>query len=69
MNGLRNIKTGCDLLLAVKYFTGQKFLIAMKLELDLWCRLLDVYSKFQINASKHVEKKAQKTEKIQNVQK
>ena len=29
----------------------------MKLELDLWCCILDVYSKFQINISKHFEKK------------
>ena len=35
---------------------GQKVLIAMKLNPDLWCRLLDVYNKFQINISKHVEK-------------
>ena len=42
---------------------GQNVLIAMKLELDLWCHLLDVYSKFEINIWKHVKKKAQKTEK------
>ena len=41
----------------------------MKLELDLWCRLLDVYSRFQINISKHVEKKPGKLTKIQNAQK
>ena len=40
----------------------------MKLELDLWCRLLDVYSKFEINVWKHVEKSPE-TEKIQNAQK
>ena len=48
---------------------GQKVLIAMKLELDLWCRLLDVYSKFQINIWKYVDKKPEKLKKIQNVQK
>ena len=31
----------------------------MKLELDVWCSLLDVYTKFQIDISKHL-KKAQK---------
>ena len=41
----------------------------MKLELDLWCRLLDVYSKFQISMSKHVEKKPGELKKIQNAQK
>ena len=30
----------------------------MKLELDLWCRLLDVYSKIGSNIWKHVEKKS-----------
>ena len=48
---------------------GQEDLIAMNLELDLWCRLLDVYSKFQVNISSNVEKKPGKLKKIQNVQK
>ena len=48
---------------------GQKVLIAMKFELDLWCGPLDVYSKFQINISKHVEKKPGKLKKMQNAQK
>ena len=34
----------------------QSVLIAMKLEFDEWCRLLDVYSKFHFDFSKHVEK-------------
>ena len=38
----------------------------MKLELDLWCHLLDVYNKFQINISKHVEKNPGKLKNIQN---
>ena len=42
----------------------------MKLELDLWCRLLNVYSKFQINISKYVKRKPEKLKKkIQNAQK
>ena len=42
----------------------------MKLELDLWCRLLDVYSKFQNNISKHVEKSPENwKKKIENAQK
>ena len=41
----------------------------MKLELNLWCRLLDVYRKFQINISKHVEKKPGKLKNLQNAQK
>ena len=41
---------------------GQKVLIAMKLELGLWCHLLDVFSKFRINIS-NISKKARKTEK------
>ena len=28
----------------------------MKLKLDVWRHLLDVYTKFQIDISKHVEK-------------
>ena len=34
---------------------GQNVLIVMKLELGLWCLLLDVYIKFQIDISQHVE--------------
>ena len=36
--------------------------LAMKLELDVWHHLLDVYTKFQIDIPKHV-KKALKTSK------
>ena len=35
---------------------GQGDLTAMKLYLDVWHCLLDVYTKFQIDISKHVEK-------------
>ena len=35
---------------------GQSVVIAMKLELDLWHRLLNVYTKFQFDISKPVEK-------------
>ena len=35
---------------------GQSASIVMKLELDLWRHLLDVYTKFQIDISEHVEK-------------
>ena len=40
-------------------------MIAKKLELDLWCRLLDiyVYIKFEINIWKHVEKMPGKLKK------
>ena len=34
---------------------GQSVLLGMKLNLDLWHRLLNVYTKFQIDISKHVE--------------
>ena len=42
---------------------GQKVLIAIKLELNLWCRQLDVYNKFQINISIYGEKKPGKLNK------
>ena len=35
---------------------GQSVSIGMKLELDVWHYVLDVYIKFQIDISKHVEK-------------
>ena len=35
---------------------GQSVQIRMKLELDVWHYLLDVYAKFQIDISKHVQK-------------
>ena len=35
----------------------------MKLELDLWCCLLDVYTKFRIDILKHVEKSPKNFEK------
>ena len=41
----------------------------MKLELDLWYRLPDIYSKLQIDISKHVEKKLGKLKKMQNAHK
>ena len=43
--------------------------IEMKLELDMCLCLLDVYTKFEIDISKHVEKKPRKLRKIQNAQK
>ena len=46
------------LLLAV----GQSDPIAKKLKLDMLCHLLNVYTKFQIDISKHVEKKVWKTQ-------
>ena len=39
---------------------GQSVQIGMKLELDLWHHLLDVYAKFQTDISKHVQKKSGK---------
>ena len=39
---------------------GQSVQIGMKLELDMWHHLLDVYTKFQTDISKHVQKKAGK---------
>ena len=46
-------RNGSDLLLAK--LGGQYFLIAMKLEIDVWHHLLDVFTKFQINISNHME--------------
>ena len=37
--------------------------IGMKLELDVWHHLLDVYATFQIDISKHVKKKPENFEK------
>ena len=48
---------------------GQNVPIGMKLELDVEHYLLHVYTKFQIDISKNVRKKARKLKKIQNVQK
>ena len=48
---------------------GRIFLIEMKLKLDMWHPLRDVYTKFQIDISKHVEIKPGKLRKIQNTQK
>ena len=48
---------------------GQSVPIGMKLELDVWHYLLNVYTKFQIDISKHVEKKPGKLRKNQNEQK
>ena len=48
---------------------GQSVLIGMKLELDVWHYLLNVYTMFQNDISKHVEKKPGKFRKIQNAQK
>ena len=42
----------------------------MKLELDVWRCLLDVYTKFQTNISKHVKKGIENfLKKIQKIQK
>ena len=41
----------------------------MKLELDVWDYLLNVYTMFQNDISKHVEKKPGKLREIQNAQK
>ena len=48
---------------------GQSVPIGMKLELDVLHHLLHVYTKFQTDISKHVEKKLGKLRKIQNAQK
>ena len=40
---------------------GQSVPIGMKLELDVWHYLLNIYTMFQNDISKHVEKKARKT--------
>ena len=47
---------------------GQSVPIGMKLELAVWHYLLNVYTMFQIDISKHVEKKPGKLNKIQNAQ-
>ena len=39
---------------------SQSVQIRMKLELDVWHHLLDVYAKFQTDISKHVQKKSGK---------
>ena len=43
---------------------GQNVMIGMKLELDVWHHWLDVYTKFQIDISKHVEKSPENFEKF-----
>ena len=48
---------------------GQSVPIGMKLELDVWHYLLNVYTMFQNDIPKHVEKKPGKLRKIQNAQK
>ena len=48
---------------------GQSVPIGMKLELDLWHYLKNLYTMFQIDISKHVEKNPGKLHKIQNTQK
>ena len=47
---------------------GQSVPIGMKLELDVWHYLLNVYTMFQNDISKHVEKNPGKLRKIQNAQ-
>ena len=49
-----------DLFLVVKLISVS---IGMKLELDAWHYVLDVYIKFQIDISKHVEKSPENFEK------
>ena len=41
----------------------------MQLKLNMSCHLLNVYTKFKIDISKHVEEKSGKLWKIQNAQK
>ena len=48
---------------------GQSVQIGMKLELDVWHYLQNVYTMFQNDISKHVEKNPGKLRKIQNAQK
>ena len=48
---------------------GQRVPIGMKLELDMWHYLINVYTMFQIDIWKHVEKKPGKLHKIQNAKK
>ena len=50
-------KNGFDLLLTK---LGQSDPIVMQLKLDMSCHLLNVYTKFQIDISKHVEEKSGK---------
>ena len=45
---------------------GQSVRIGMKLELDVWHYLLNVYTMFENDISKHVEKKPGKLRKIQD---
>ena len=45
---------------------GKKVSIGMQLDLDMWHHILNVYSEFQIDISRHVEKKPGKLLKIQN---
>ena len=42
------------------YEQGQSDPIVMQLKLDMSCHLLNVYTKFQIDISKHVEEKSRK---------
>ena len=42
------------------YKVSQSVQIGMKIELDMWHHLLDVYTKFQTDISKHVQKKSGK---------
>ena len=48
---------------------GQSVPIGMKLKLDVWHYLLNVYAMFENDISKHVEKKPGKLRKIQDAQK
>ena len=48
---------------------GQSILIGMKLKLDVWHYQLNVYTMFEIDIMKHVEKKPGEHRKIQNTQK
>ena len=41
----------------------------MKVELNAWCHLQNVYTKFEIDSSKHVDKSPEIFLKIQNAQK
>ena len=41
---------------------GQSVLIGMKLDLDVWHYLQDVYAKFQIDTTKHVKKRPENFE-------
>ena len=48
---------------------GQSVPIGMKLELDVWHYLLNVYTMIQNDISKHVEKNPGKIRKFPNAQK